>query len=136
MIRKNSIILFITLLSSIIFLLSGCSATEPGITTANVTEIDILILESFPVQVHVVARGYLPNPCTQIEEITQSREGNDFTITITTKTSQGPCIQVLIPFEETIVLDVYGLPADTYNVNVNGIEDSFTLEVDNTYQTL
>jgi len=136
MIRKNSIILFITLLSSIIFLLSGCSATEPGITTANVTEIDILILESFPVQVHVVARGYLPNPCTQIEEITQNREGNNFTITITTKTSQGPCIQVLIPFEETIVLDVYGLPADTYNVNVNGIEDSFTLEVDNTYQTL
>jgi hypothetical protein len=38
-------------------------------------------------------------------------------------------------FEETIALDVYGLPAGTYHVNVNGIDDTFTLEVDNIPQT-
>jgi len=136
MIRKNTIILSIVVLLLIIFLLSGCSVVEPGINTANVNEIDILILESFPVQVHVVAKGYLPNPCTHIDEIIQNREGNNFTVTITTKTSPGPCIQVIKPFEETIPLDVYGLSAGTYNVNVNGIEGTFTLEIDNIYQTI
>ena len=128
---KNNIILSAAVLLSIIFLFTGCNAPEPGIDNANVTEIDILILESFPVQVHVVAKGYLPNPCTQIDEIIKSREGNDFTVTIKTQTSPGPCIQVIKPFEETISLDDYGLSAGTYNVNVNGIEDSFTLDVDN-----
>jgi inhibitor of cysteine peptidase len=119
-----------------IFILSGCNTVEPIINLANVTEIELFLLESFPVQVHVVAKGYLPNPCTQINEIIKSREGNDFTVTIKTQTSQGPCIQVIQPFEETIPLDVYGLPAGTYNVNVNGIEDSFTLDIDNIPQTI
>jgi len=135
MIRKK-IILSIALLLLMVFLLSGCSSAEPGINTANVTEIEISILESFPVQVHVVAKGYLPNPCTQINQIIQNREGNNFTVTITTKTSPGPCIQVIKPFEETIPLDVYGLSAGTYNVNVNGIEDSFILDVDNIPQMI
>jgi len=76
---------------------------EPRINLAEVTEIDILILESFPVQVHVVASGYLPNPCTQIYEIIQSREGNDFTVTIKTETSPGSCFQVIEPFEEILL---------------------------------
>ncbi|HKK83358.1 MAG TPA: hypothetical protein VJ958_03930 [Atribacterota bacterium] len=134
--RKNNIIFLVAVLFSIIFLLSGCSRADPGVNLATVTEIDILILESFPVQVHVVAKGYLPNPCTQIDEIIKSREGNDFTVTIKTKTSPGPCIQVIQPFEETIPLDVYGLPAGTYNVNVNGIEDSFTFDIDNIPQMI
>jgi len=135
MIRKNTIIMAVSLLL-IVLILSGCNAVEPEQDLANVTEIDILILESFPVQVHVVAKGYLPNPCTQIDEIIQSREENDFTVTIKTQTSPGPCIQVIQPFEETISLDVYGLSAGTYNVNVNGIEDSFTLDVDNIPQMI
>ena len=135
MIRKNTIIIAVSQLL-IVLILSGCNAVEPEQDLANVTEIDILILESFPVQVHVVAKGYLPNPCTQIDEIIKSREGNDFTVTIKTQTSPGPCIQVIQPFEETISLDVYGLSAGTYNVNVNGIEDSFTLDVDNIPQMI
>jgi len=136
MIRKNTTILSIAVLLSIIFLLSGCSEVEPGINTANVTENEILILESFPVQVHVVARGNLPNPCTGIDQIIQSRDENNFQITIKTKYNQEICIPLINPFEETIALDVYGLPAGTYNVNVNGIQDSFTLEIDNILQTI
>jgi putative hemolysin len=41
---------------------------------AVVETIDILILESFPVQVNVVARGYLPDGCTEIDEIHQERQ--------------------------------------------------------------
>ena len=73
-------------------------------------------------QVFVVAKGYLPNPCTEIYQIIQEREGNTFFITIETYYSQEVCIQVLAPFEETISLEVYGLPAGTYTVEVNGVQ--------------
>jgi len=139
MIRKNNIIISIViliLLLPVTFMLSGCNAIEPRIDLAEVTEIEILILESFPVQVHVVARGNLPNPCTGIDQIIQSRDENNFQITIKTKYNQEICIPLINPFEETIALDVYGLPAGTYNVNVNGIQDSFTLEIDNILQTI
>jgi hypothetical protein len=63
---KKSFLLFIIISLALIFviLLSGCNAVEPRINLADVTEIELIILESFPVQVMVVAKGYLPNPCT------------------------------------------------------------------------
>ncbi|MCJ7790319.1 MAG: hypothetical protein MUP69_09095, partial [Candidatus Atribacteria bacterium] len=64
--------------------------------------IDFLTLESFTVQVFVIASGYLPNPCTEIYQITQEKEGNTFFITIKTYRSPGFCIQVLAPFKEVI----------------------------------
>jgi hypothetical protein len=104
MIKKNStLFILLLLLIFMTILIPGCNTVEPRINLAEVTEIDILILESFPVQVHVVASGYLPNPCTQIYEIIQSREGNDFTVTIKTETSPGSCFQVIEPFEEILL---------------------------------
>ena len=134
MIRRNTIIISIAIL--FIMLLSGCDAVEPRINLAEVTEIELFLQEIFPVQIIVVAKGYLPNPCTQIDEIIQIREGNNFFVTLKTKSSQEACIQVITSFIETIPLEVYGLPAGTYTVNVNGIEDTFILEVDNIYQTI
>ena len=99
---------------------------------AAVDSIDILILESFPVQVHVVARGNLPDGCTQIDEIQQARRDNTFQITITTARPAGAvCTEAVVPWEKTIALDVYGLPAGTYTVDVNGVTGSFELAIDN-----
>jgi inhibitor of cysteine peptidase len=103
----------------------------PAIGLATVEEIDILTLESFPVQIFVIASGYLPDPCTEIYQISKEREGNAFFITIETYRSPGFCIQVLAPFEEVIPLDVYGLPAGIYTVEVNGVQGTFGLEIDN-----
>ena len=110
---------------------AGCSSILPIIGLAPVEEIEIVILESFPVQIHVIASGNLPDPCTEISEVLQEREGNTFFVTIKTHRSPGFCIQVLTPFEEIIPLDVYGLPAGTYTVDVNGLQGTFDLEVDN-----
>jgi len=110
---------------------TGCFSILPTIGLALVDEIDILILESFPVQINVIARGNLPDPCTEISEVLQEREGDTFFITIKTYRSPGFCIQVLAPFEETIPLEVYGLPAGTYTVDVNGVQGTFDLEVGN-----
>ncbi len=102
---------------------------------AQVDSIEILVLESFPVQIHVVARGNLPDGCTKIDEIVRRRSGNDFLITITTvRPADAICAQALVPFEEIVSLDVYGLKAGTYTVDVNGVTDVFALDIDNAPQ--
>ena len=124
-------ILLLGLIMLITIFVTGCFSILPTIGLALVDEIDILILESFPVQINVIARGNLPDPCTEISEVLQEREGNTFFVTIKTYRPPGPCIQVLAPFEEIIPLEVYGLPAGTYTVDVNGVQATFDLEVDN-----
>ena len=124
-------ILLLGLIMLITIFITGCFSILPATGLASVDEIDILISESFPVQITVIARGNLPDPCTEISEVLQEREGDTFFITIKTYRSPGLCIQVLAPFEEIILLDVYGLPAGTYTVDVNGIQATFDLEVDN-----
>jgi len=127
----NKKILLLGLIVLIIIFTTGCLSLLPTIGLASVDEIEILILESFPVQINVIARGNLPDPCTEVSEVLQEREGDTFFITIKTYRSPGFCIQVLAPFEETIPLEVYGLPAGTYTVDVNGVQATFDLEVDN-----
>lgn len=111
------------------------TATEaaPTAGTANVESVQIMELETFPVQINVRARGELPNDCTNIDEITTERNGSTFAVTITTlREAGGECTATAVPFEEVILLDVLGLEAGTYTVTVNGISGTFTLEVDNT----
>ena len=124
-------ILLLGLIILIIIFAAGCFSILPTTSLASVDEIDILILDSFPVQINVMARGNLPDPCTEISEVLQEREGNTFFITIKTYRSPGLCIQVIAPFEEIIPLEVYGLTAGTYTVDVNGVQGTFDLEVDN-----
>ena len=108
---------------------------EVIIKEAVVESIAILMLESFPIQVNVVARGNLPDSCTQIGQITQERDDNTFEVTImTVRPADRVCAAVLVPFEEVIALDVLGLPADSYSVNVNAVTDSFTFDVNNVPQ--
>ena len=112
--------------------LTPTATGEMVVGQATVESVEILILESFPVQVRAVVKGYNPDPCTKINEITQKRDGNTFVVTITTQRDRGQaCIQVISPFEESISLDVAGLNAGTYTVTVNGVSEQFTLDVDN-----
>jgi inhibitor of cysteine peptidase len=127
---SKKILLLAPILLIIIFF-TGCFSLLPTIGLALVDEIEILIVKSFPVQINVIASGNLPDPCTEISEVLQEKEGNAFFITIKTYRSPGFCIQVLAPFEEIIPLEVYGLPAGTYTVDVNGVQATFDLEVDN-----
>jgi hypothetical protein len=99
---------------------------------ANVEDLEIRMLESFPVQVEVVVRGSLPDSCTTIEGIVKNREGNTFTIGLgTVRPSEAVCVQTARPYEEVIALEVEGLPAGGYTVIVNGVSEAFDLEVNN-----
>lgn len=149
------------LFTAFIVILSGCveeeqNETEPGNTTNNdqgtpgtnnsqetsggdyiygtakVESVQIVTLGSFPVQIQVIAKGYLPDGCTEIDEIKKESEGNVFNISISTKRPKDAfCTQAIKSFTETIPLEVQGLKAGSYTVNVNGVSGSFELPVDN-----
>ena len=90
-----------------------------------VESIEVLILESFPPQIHVVVRGSLPDGCTELGEIVQERSGNAITVTVqTTRDPQALCTQALVPVEETVVL-AGDFPPGEYTVSVNGVTESF-----------
>ncbi|MEZ4643216.1 MAG: hypothetical protein R3E31_10870 [Chloroflexota bacterium] len=109
-------------------------AAESDTTTnlAAIQGMQIMLLESFPVQVNVAIFGMLPDGCTSLGAIDIEQNGNTFDITVHTVRPKGMmCTQVVSEFEESISLDVVGLKAGTYTVNVNGMSDTFTLDVDN-----
>lgn len=107
-------------------------AEEPPSHEATVEHIDIMILETFPVQINIIASGHLPDDCTTIDQITEERNGDVFTVKIiTTRQTDKVCTTMLKPFEEVIPLTVTDLAAGIYTVKVNDKTDIFELGVDN-----
>lgn len=111
-------------------------SADPNLTSptdltgsADVQSVQIQILESSPVQVNAIARGQLPDAgCTTIAGASQVRNGNTFTVKVTTKTDPAVlCALTLTPFEHVISLDFSSLIPAKYIVNVNGVEESFEL---------
>jgi inhibitor of cysteine peptidase len=102
-------------------------------SVAVVKSIEILLLESFPLQVHAVLRGDLPDAgCTTIASVDQVRDGNTFKLNLITTTDPlALCAQALTPFEEVVPLEVQGLPAGTYTVQVGSVTQTFEFTVDN-----
>ena len=104
-------------------------------SNAIVEEIEIIMSDSFPVEVDVVAKGYIGNDgCWDIDGVITEKENNIFYIDIITlrdRTPLGECTQDMQPLEELIPLDVYGVEAGVYEVNVNGVLGSFELYQDN-----
>ena len=144
--KRNTLFLLASLLAAIALAACGAPAdptTEPGQEPpgggggivegeAAVETVEILLLESFPVQVNVVVTGYLADGCTEIDEVITERQDNTFNVTITTvRDADAVCTLATVPFEQTIALDVLGLEAGTYTVDVNGVSETFTLDVDN-----
>jgi inhibitor of cysteine peptidase len=141
---------WITLIISLVFVFafSACQAqpdVEPKEPSSDVDgnfitgeavyvdQIELLMMESFPLQVSAVVKGNLPDGCTRIvESFSEKRDEKNFEITIITqRPGDLMCTESLVPFEENIAIDVYGLPAGTYAVNAYGQSAEFTFETDN-----
>jgi len=125
-------------------LLTACQLVSQGDTpepegdfvygeNAVVEMLDVLLLESFPVQAKVIVSGYYPDGCTELEEISVNQDGQEFILTLTTRRPAGDiaCTEALVPFEESIDLDIVGLAAGTYKVIAQNQEVSFKLDADN-----
>jgi hypothetical protein len=100
---------------------------------AVVENLSVLVMESYPVQVKVALSGYLPDGCTTIREVRAVRDGNTFTVHVQTQRPSGDvaCTMALVPFDETVSLDVAGLAAGEYTVRHCELSETFTLDVDN-----
>jgi len=110
-------------------------AEDAAVSLANVNDIKILLLESFPVQIHAVVSGEHPDSCTKVDKVVTKREGDTFFVTITTaRPADAMCAQVMTPFEEIVALDAVGLEAGVYTVDVNGVRDTFELQTDNIFE--
>jgi hypothetical protein len=115
--------------------LSPSQSDDRELNKAQVNEIEILILESFPVQVQVLVKGNFINGCERIKAINTEKSDNTFIITITTHFIGEICTEALVPFEETIPLEVEGLPAGIYTVDAHGLTATFELITDNVVPT-
>lgn len=100
---------------------------------AMVEPLEVILLESFPVQAQVRVERNLPDGCTELHEISVEQQGQEFILTLTTRRPTGDvaCTQALVPFEEVVDLDIRGLEAGTYTVTAQEEQTTFTLEEDN-----
>lgn len=101
----------------------------PGATRgpAYVDSVQLLFLESWPVQVRAVVRGSLPTPCHRLG---WDRSGPDASGRITLDVYSATeadviCAQVLEPFSQTI--DLSSFVTGSYVLVVNGVEYPFTI---------
>jgi hypothetical protein len=88
---------------------------EPGKTTVSLT-----------------VSGYKSVPCTVLQDAAIQRSGSHFSVVLA-ESVLGPaetCIAIIDPFELDVPLDVSGLAAGPYTVDVNGIAVSFELQND------
>ncbi len=98
------------------------------ISQMPVTGISFQILESFPLQVHVMVEGYLSDACTVVNETTQRRDGATVYVNITTKRPADlVCIQVIDEITLRVPLDGTFFPG-RYKVIVNDFEKDLIIE--------
>jgi hypothetical protein len=67
-------------------------------------------------------RGQFPDACWQIDSVAQARDGNTFRLIPAFKRSSADmCMQMITPFEQTVILDTTGLSSGAYQVVVNDV---------------
>ncbi len=88
----------------------------------SITSQELLIMESYPLQVALLIKGTLPTPCHRLR-VEVSKPDIQNIIAVEAYSLVDPdqnCIQVLEPFDENIPLGSY--PDGTYTVTLNGEE--------------
>ncbi len=97
-------------------------------------QVETIITTSFPVQVLLKISGNFPNGCGGFGQINQRMQSNKFEIAMHHAfIPPGTfCTAALVPFVKIIPLQVYGLPAGTYEYSINGeLTGTFNLSRDN-----
>ncbi|MFT4860955.1 MAG: hypothetical protein ACI95C_000153 [Pseudohongiellaceae bacterium] len=98
-----------------------------------VDSVSVNITGALAIQVSITVSGNKSVPCVRLLEPGIARNESSFVVALAESTL-GPaetCIAMIDPFETTISLNVSGLSAGTYNVDVNGVKTSFELATDN-----
>jgi hypothetical protein len=85
-----------------------------------IDEVELIMLESYPVQVRLILRGSLPNPCSRLGwEVEQpDAQGRIQVRAYSVQESDLACIQVLAPLEDGIPLGAF--TSGSFSVWLNG----------------
>jgi len=85
-----------------------------------VDEVELVMMESYPVQVRLILRGSLPNPCSSFawEVKEPDSEGRIAVQAYSLQEADLACIQVLEPMEESIPLGAF--TQGNFSVWLNG----------------
>ena len=114
-------------------------AIEPGqfgiaedkmlLTRAMVEEIEVLILESDPVQITVMIQGFLGDGCTELAGISQFVQGDRIYIRVyAERPVDAICTLVLVGFEESVGLDLDELEPGEYTIVVHNLTAELVLD--------
>ena len=97
-------------------------SVEPGMQRALVTPAtaEVLLLESFPVQVRLEITGELPNPCSRLGwAVTPGDDQGRIQVALfVDEPTEAACIQVVAPYAESIPLGAF--ERGSYAVFLNG----------------
>ncbi len=116
---KKRIVLLVILAA----LLAACAPAVPeGRDTVYFDSAQLLVLESFPIQLRLAMAGNLPTPCHELAyEIAEANAQNQIHVSVyTTVDPAVTCMQVLQPFDESIAIPLDGLADGEYSVWLNG----------------
>lgn len=84
-----------------------------------IESVDALLLESFPVQIHLQVSGYQPDGCDFPVQVEQRREGNEVFVEIYRDVPLAVmCPAMLVAYEGAVHLDG-GFESGTYLIHVN-----------------
>jgi hypothetical protein len=129
--KKNGVLMkkFILPLLAAVLLLSACAPTSQPSTqeppqggAVFIDSADLLIMESYPVQISLQISGNLPTPCHSFHsEVAAPDDENRIQVTVWSEADPAAmCAQVLEPFEEGVSIPMTGQPDGTYSVWLNG----------------
>jgi hypothetical protein len=108
-------------------LLAGCGVGLGG-EKADVDRVDTQSMAGSPPTYFAIAHGYLPDQCTTLGRNQQRVAMRTIMVTLYIRRSDDAfCAPVLVPFRERIRLDVSGLSAGQYSVEVNGAVTTLNL---------
>ena len=140
----NTKFLSLILVFTLIFILNACSPASAAIPTEEVPapglngqgyqelqidDVQVEVVVGSPIPVHVHVSGSLPDTCAQVEYTEIRQDGTNFLIQLSAIPGSGEdCIKDTLPFRMSIPLNIIGLPAGGYSVEVNGRRADFTLE--------
>ncbi|MGH2581491.1 MAG: hypothetical protein ACRDFQ_01175 [Anaerolineales bacterium] len=95
---------------------------EPLGAEVYITSSELLVAESYPVQVRLHVVGDLPTPCHTFAAEVSGPDGEN-RIDVSAYSIGDPlaiCVQVLEPFDETVAIPITGAADGTYSVWLNG----------------
>lgn len=109
--------------------LVACDGYSPTREKALVDNVEIQMVPGAPSQYNAVVTGQFPDTCTRMGRTRQVKMLSTIKITMYTVRPEGvDCPPIPKPFKEKVRLDVSGLAAGSYAVEVNGVTASLTLE--------